>query len=92
MRKKVEKIEKIFQNINFLCTFHSFWPIFGQFTDSPTNYYVQKSIEHPKYMKKVSFHKILFLELAKQVIQTRNFGILFLFFQPFAHFGLSTDP
>ena len=43
-------------------------------------------------MKKVSFHKILFLELAKQVVQTRNFGILFLFFQPFAHFGLSTDP
>ena len=46
----------------------------------------------PNYMKKVSFHKILFIKLAKQVIQTRNFGILFLFFQLFAHFGLFTDP
>ena len=52
----------------------------------------QNQLSAPNYMKKVSFHKLLFIKLAKQVIQTRNFGILFLFFQLFAHFGLFTDP
>ena len=86
MRKRVEKIEKIFQNFNFLCTFRSFWPIFGQFTDPPTNYYGQKSIERPKLLEKSVFSKIVFIKLAKQVIQTRNFAILFLFFKLFSTF------